>query len=121
MIVVRENLAPGYLASGHEGVEAWRLQGLEATPVKDFWVGLSVYEPGGIAEWGMGDTEKVYVVLDGELLVTDHEGAKHVLRKHDSCFIDAFEYREVSNTSSAPATLLVIGSAFSHRPPNTAK
>lgn len=93
-------------------MEAWRLQGLEATPGKDFWIGLSIYEPGGTAEWGMGDTEKAYVVLEGELQITDEEGVQHVLRKHDSCFIEAFEFREVSNTSNAPATLLVIASTL---------
>jgi quercetin dioxygenase-like cupin family protein len=100
--------APRYDAPGHFGVSACRLQGHEASSSEDFWVGLSVYEPGGTAEWSMGDTEKVYIVLEGELTVTDSEGVKHILRKHDSCLIPPFENREVRNNTEYNATLVVI-------------
>jgi quercetin dioxygenase-like cupin family protein len=112
MKVVRKAQAQSYAAVGHTGVTAYRLQGLETSHAQDFWIGLSIYEPGGVAEWGMSDTEKAYVVLDGELTVTAQDGTSHVLLKHDSCLIEPREHREVVNVSGAPATLLVIASSL---------
>ncbi|MFV3126678.1 cupin domain-containing protein [Niveispirillum sp. KHB5.9] len=115
MKLVRAADAQAYVAAGHAGVSAFRLQGPEASQAGDFWIGLSVYEAGGIAERGMGDTVKAYVVLEGELTVTGGDGMKHILRRHDSCLIEPFEMREVVNASGAPAILLVIASR--HRRP----
>ena len=50
---------------------AMRLQGKEETGIQKFWMGLSYFLPGGGAGWAYEDspTEKVYLVLDGEMTV----------------------------------------------------
>ena len=50
MNVTRVSGAPAYLAPLHHGVSMVRLQGHEAGPSERFWVGLSTYQPGGVAE-----------------------------------------------------------------------
>src|SRR3954471_24940786 len=47
--ITRAETAPPYFPAHHEGVAAYRLQGHESGPTERFWVGLSVYEPGGRA------------------------------------------------------------------------
>ena len=59
MQITRIDEAPAYEAAKHNDVEAVRLQGFEASDAKAFWVGLSNYLPGGSAERGATDTEKV--------------------------------------------------------------
>jgi mannose-6-phosphate isomerase-like protein (cupin superfamily) len=99
--------APGYVAPLHHGVDTVRLQGLEAGPTQRFWVGLSQYRPGGGAELAPAREETVYVVLDGELEV-DAGGTTRTLTRHDSIHLPKGSPRRVGNTSSQPATLLVI-------------
>ena len=48
-----------------------------------FWVGLSRYRPGGVAEKAPAQEETVYVLLDGELVVTAG-GKETVLGRLDS-------------------------------------
>jgi quercetin dioxygenase-like cupin family protein len=95
-----------YVAPLHTGVDTRRLQGLEAGPSQNFWVGLSVYPPGGIAESSPTRAETVYVVLDGELTLTC-EG-QHILRTHDSVHFGPGETRELVNAGDGDATMLVI-------------
>jgi len=100
------NEAPQYVAPLHTGVDTRRLQGLEAGQTEIFWLGLSVYEPDGVAETSATRSETMYVVLDGELTL-EINGETHVLGKHDSVRFAQGEVRQLSNKSSAPATLLV--------------
>ena len=74
MEVTRIASAESYAAAKHLDVKAVRLQGFEASDIEAFWVGLSSYPPGGSAERGARGTEKVYVVLEGELAVITDEG-----------------------------------------------
>jgi len=98
--------APPYSPPLHDGVAAYRLQGHEAGKTDAFWVGLSVYEPGGHASTSPAAQETVYVVLDGELtLVVD--SLVTVLRKYDSVHLAKGTVRSVENRSGEPATLLV--------------
>jgi quercetin dioxygenase-like cupin family protein len=89
-------------------VEALRLQGLGATPSGFCSVGVSYYLSGGRAEMSAGPTEKIYIVIDGELTVELADGERSVLRPLDSCLIAPREAREVRNDTNAPATLLVV-------------
>jgi quercetin dioxygenase-like cupin family protein len=98
--------APRYDPARHEDVTAYRLQGHEAGPTDRFWVGLSVYLPGGRATEAPAGQETVYVVLDGELTVRA-DGADVVLSRHDSVHLTRGTVRSVYNHGSAPATLLV--------------
>jgi len=104
--VTRADTAPGYAAPRHEGVSCYRLQGHEAGPTERFWVGLSVYEPGGRALTSPAGQETVYVVLDGELTL-ESDGGTTVLRRHDSVHLPRGTVRALENRAERPATLLV--------------
>ncbi|HEX3976713.1 MAG TPA: cupin domain-containing protein [Solirubrobacteraceae bacterium] len=107
MEVTRIAAAAGYAAAKHHGVEAFRLQGFDATGSEAFWVGLSHYEAGGRAERDGSPTEKVYVVLDGEITVITDSG-EAVLGALDSCYLAPGEARAVENRSGARASMLVV-------------
>lgn len=84
MKLTRASQAPRYVAPAHHEVSTMRLQGREAGRTERFWVGLSVYRPGGTAEPAPTREETVYVVLDGELVVTV-DGAETVLGGSTEC------------------------------------
>jgi quercetin dioxygenase-like cupin family protein len=104
--ITRLSAAPAYDAPGHVDVDAVRLQGREAGPTDHFWVGLSVYRPGGVAQQSVAREETVYVVLEGEVTVTvdDQETA---LGAGDSVHLPRGTLRAVENRSDQPARLLV--------------
>lgn len=106
MRITRFESAPPYHPPLHRGVECRRLQGHEAGPTECFWVGLSVYEPGGAAEESTAAEETIYTVLDGELTLR-HGGADYVLRRLDSVHLAKGEVRGLFNAGAEPATLLV--------------
>lgn len=104
--ITRAAEAPAYFPPRHERVAATRLQGHEAGATEHFWIGLSVYEPGGRATESAASQETVYVVLDGELTLRA-DAQTTVLRKHDSVHLAKGTVRSVENHSGQPATLLV--------------
>ncbi len=106
MNVTRVSEAPGYTAPMHRDVHTVRLHGHETGPTERFWVGLSSYHPGGAAEMATAREETVYVVLDGELVVTA-EGAETVLSRLDSVHFAKGEMRAIENRSGHEALLLV--------------
>jgi quercetin dioxygenase-like cupin family protein len=108
MRVTRLDQALPYSAPRHSNVASLRLQGLEATPAAFCSVGLSYYLPGGKAEMSAGPQEKIYVMIDGELTVALEDGGSTVLKRLDSCLIEAGEAREVRNETNAVATMLVV-------------
>ena len=107
MHVTRLADARPYEAAKHFGMTGLRLQGHEASPSQNFWVGLSHFLPGGGAEMSASPLERVYVVLSGEVTVTTAEGAT-VLKAHDSCRLGGGETRAILNASNLPASMLVI-------------
>lgn len=106
MKITRFAEAPSYVAALHTDVDTWRLQGLEAGTTDNFWIGLSVYNPGGVAETSPTKSETMYVVLDGELTL-ESGGEVTVLKKHDSVRFAPGEIRQMTNKTDQPATLLV--------------
>jgi len=96
-----------YDAPRHNGCISYRLEGLEASPVKDFWVGISHFLPGGGADRDASLFEKVYVVLSGEVTV-EAGGERVTLKPYDSCVIQTNEERTLVNESHLPATMLVV-------------
>lgn len=106
MNVTRVSEAPMYAAPAHRGVYTARLQGLEAGHTERFWVGVSRYRPGGLAEKAPAREETVYVVLDGELVVTT-DGGETVLGRLDSIHLAKGEVRSIQNQSEREALLLV--------------
>lgn len=105
--IVRAAEAPEYHPPLHTGVNARRLQGLEAGPTERFWVGLSTYPPGSSANTSPTAQETVYLVTEGSLVLTV-EDAEHQLRAGDSVHMPRGTVRSVTNTSGADAQLLVI-------------
>ena len=98
-----------YAAPGHFGMVAMRLSGKEETGAEKFWVGLSHFLPGGGAEYAYEDspTEKLYIVLDGEITVKS-KTEEFQLGPLDAIFIGPNEGREIINETNMPVSMLVI-------------
>ncbi len=99
--------ARAYGAAKHFDMKALRLQGFDASDAKNFWVGLSLFLPGGRAEMDATPLEKVYLVVEGEVTVTTKEGDT-VLRPYDSCYLAPNEARAVENRTNLPASMIVV-------------
>ena len=102
--------AKPYEAPNHRAYCSLRLFGLDAGGPKQFTVGVSHFLPGGGAGPDASPTEKVYVVLSGELTVIAG-GNETVLKANDSCFIAPAETREIINRGNEVVTMLVAMSA----------
>ncbi len=106
MNIVRFDAAPTYHAPGHNRMRMVRLQGRDAGPADNLWLGVSTIEPGGGTTLDASGLEKMYVVLDGEVTISNgHEEA--VLRRWDSCRIAPNEGRALRNNTDQPATILL--------------
>jgi quercetin dioxygenase-like cupin family protein len=106
MNVVRFHAAPEYEAPGHDLMRMVRLQGREAGPSVSLWLGVSTIEPGGGTTLDASGLEKMYVVLDGEVTISNGS-EEAVLRPWDSCRIAPNEARALKNNTSKPATILL--------------
>jgi len=106
MLVRRFNEAKAYEAPNHRNYTSLRLFGADAGGPGGFVVGLSHFLPGGGAGPDASPTEKVYVVLSGELTVIV-AGKETVLKANDSCFIGSNESREIINRGNDVVTMLV--------------
>jgi mannose-6-phosphate isomerase-like protein (cupin superfamily) len=102
--------AKAYEAPNHRNYASLRLFGPGAGGPKQFVVGVSHFLPGGGAGPDASPTEKVYVVLSGELTVIAG-GNETVLKANDSCFIAPAETREIINRGNEVVTILVAMSA----------
>jgi quercetin dioxygenase-like cupin family protein len=98
-----------YAADMHFNMTAMRLQGKEETGIQKFWMGLSYFLPGGGAAWAYEDspTEKVYLVLEGELTVKS-KNEEITLGPLDSIYLAPYEGREIINNTNKPVTMLVV-------------
>ncbi len=106
MHVVRLDAAPPYEAPGHDHMRMLRLQGREAGPADVLWLGLSHILPGGGTTLDASPIEKMYVVLDGEVTISNGS-EEATLRPWDSCRIAPDEPRALSNRTNRPATILL--------------
>jgi quercetin dioxygenase-like cupin family protein len=107
MDVVRFDEAPSYEAPDHAGFSMLRLQGLEASPAVAMWMGLSTIAPGGATTLSASQMEKIYLVIDGE--VTIGNGSEETtLQVLDSCRIAPNENRQVRNSGTRDARLLLV-------------
>jgi mannose-6-phosphate isomerase-like protein (cupin superfamily) len=106
MLVKRFADAKPYEAPNHRNYSSLRLFGADAGGPKQFVVGLSHFLPGGGAGPDASPTEKVYVILSGELTVIV-DGKETVLEPNDSCFIAPNESREIINRGNDVCTIFV--------------
>lgn len=107
MHVTRFADAPSYTAPGHDLMQMVRLQGREAGPSESCWIGVSHLDPTGGTTLDASPYEKLYVVLEGEVTISNgHEEA--VLRMWDSCRIAPNEERQLKNNTGQPATILLV-------------
>ena len=97
-----------YEAPGHFKMVAMRLHGKEETGTENFWVGLSHFLPGGGAEMGSSNTEKVYFVLSGKVTLVTPDKKEMTLEPTDSVYIAPGEERYLINREKVPASMLVI-------------
>lgn len=108
MKINRFNDASPYHPPAHEDVAALRLMGDEVGAGGFATVALSHYLPGGNAEMSAGPTQKIYVIVAGELAIEMADGTRDVLRPLDTCFLDALDRREVRNETNGVTSMLVI-------------
>lgn len=107
MHVVRFGEAPAYDAPGHALMTMVRLQGREAGPTDTAWLGVSTIAPGGGTTLDASGVEKLYVVLDGTVTVSNGQDTIS-LNRWDSCRIAPGEGRQLGNDTDAPATILLV-------------
>ncbi len=111
MNVTRIDAAPPYEAPNHVDMRCLRLQGKEAGPSTQMWMGMSQLLPGGRTGLDDSPLEKLYLVLEGEVEVTsERDGHREVqtLRAWDSCRFAPGEKRQLRNRSNRPAVVVLV-------------
>ncbi len=110
MNVTRLANAPEYVAPNHFDMQCLRLQGREAGPAVQLWMGMSILQPGGHTSLDGSPIEKHYVVLEGELtLVSEIDGVqtREVLKAFDSCRFAPGEKRQIINHTQQLVRILL--------------
>ena len=107
MHVTRIGQAKQYEAKLHHAMAALQLQGGAESETKHFTLGLSHFLPGGGAEHSASATEKIYLVISGEVTIITAEG-ETVLGPLDSCHLAPGEGRSIVNRSNEAATMAVV-------------
>lgn len=116
MHIVRFAAAPAYTAAGHDGMRMARLQGRDAGPTDTVWLGVSTLEAGGGTTLDGSSVEKIYVVLDGEVTVSNGVDQCR-LQKWDSCRFAPDESRKLHNETRQPASILLVMPLGASKPP----
>jgi uncharacterized cupin superfamily protein len=110
MHVTRIADAPVYEAPRHFDMVCRYLQGRDAGPAEQLWLGLSEIAPGGHTGLDASPMEKHYVVLEGELTLIGEQGGQRdeaVLGPLDSCRFAPGEARQLVNRSQHVAKVLL--------------
>jgi mannose-6-phosphate isomerase-like protein (cupin superfamily) len=112
MHITRFSEAKTYQAPNHDDMTCFRLQGKDASPCQQMWMGMSVFEPGGQTGFDGSNVEKIYLVIEGEITVycESTEGVKSeaTLRSNDSCVFLVNEKRQLKNLSNQVAKVVLI-------------
>ena len=111
MHVTRIGEAPEYEAPNHIDMRCLRLQGKEAGPSTQMWMGMSLVEPGGHTGLDGSPMEKLYIVLEGELqLVGEVDGVREerTLGPRDSCRFAPGEKRQLRNATDRTAVVVLV-------------
>lgn len=111
MHVTRFEEAPAYEAPNHFDMRCLRLQGKEAGPSTQMWMGMSRLLPGGHTTLDGSPIEKLYLVLEGRLTVVgefDGQREEHELGPYDSCRFAPGEKRQLVNRTDRPALVALV-------------
>jgi hypothetical protein len=111
MHVTRFNEAPHYEAPNHFDMRCLRLQGKEAGPSTQMWLGMSQILPGGHTSLDGSPIEKLYLVLEGRLSVVselDGRQDEQQLGPWDSCRLAPGEQRQLLNRSNRPVVVALV-------------
>ena len=106
MNLTRIDQAPEYVAPNHDHMQCLRLQGHEAGPAVQLWMGMSQILPGGHITPSASPIEKLYFVVEGELTVETPDGVS-LLQPYDSCRIAPGESRALRNNTNRPIMVLL--------------
>jgi quercetin dioxygenase-like cupin family protein len=107
MQITRYAGAKPYQTTRHYNMVGLQLQGNAASTTEAFTCGLSLFLPGGGAEMSSSAAEKIYVVLEGEIVVRTDEG-EFTLGPLDSCHLAPNETRAIENRTNTVASVLVV-------------
>jgi quercetin dioxygenase-like cupin family protein len=107
MQITRYADAKPYQTNQHYNMVGLQLQGNAASTTEAFTCGLSLFQPGGGAEMSSSLAEKIYVVLEGEIVVCTEAG-EFTLGPLDSCHLAPNEARAIENRNNTVASVLVI-------------
>ncbi|MBX9738644.1 MAG: cupin domain-containing protein [Beijerinckiaceae bacterium] len=116
MHVTRFDAAQPYFPPAHFDMRCLRLQGREAGPSEQLWLGMSQILPGGRTDPDASPIEKIYFVVEGDLTVVTPDG-ETVLKAYDSCRIAPGESRALENKTNKPVMVLL---AMPLEPPKAA-
>ena len=112
MHITRMNQAKTYQAPNHDNMTCLRLQGKEASPCQQMWMGMSIFEPGGQTGLDGSTVEKIYFVVEGEITVLcesiDGQKSEAVLGPQDSCVFLIGEKRQLKNLSNQVAKVVLV-------------
>ena len=111
MHVTRLDQAPAYEAPNHIDMRCLRLQGKEAGPSTQMWMGMSQILPGGRTGLDGSPMEKLYLVLEGRVHVIgelDGQRDEQELGPWDSCRFAPGEKRQLANRSNKPAVIVLV-------------
>ncbi len=98
--------APQYHPPEHFDMRCLRLQGMEAGPSDTLWMGMSEIAPGGHTTLSASPYEKLYLVVEGEVVVSTGD-EEAVLRRLDSCRIAPGEARKLENRGKTTALIVL--------------
>jgi mannose-6-phosphate isomerase-like protein (cupin superfamily) len=112
MHITHFDAAPPYSAPGHFDMYCLRLQGKEAGPSTQMWMGMSQILPGGRTTLEPSPMEKLYFVLEGYVRFTSQLPGQasevQMLGPNDSCRFAPGEARQLENTGQRPAMVLLV-------------
>jgi quercetin dioxygenase-like cupin family protein len=111
MHVTRIDDAKPYEAPNHFDMRCLRLQGKEAGPSTQMWMGMSQILPGGHTGLDSSPMEKLYLVLEGHVHVIgelDDQRDEQTLGPWDSCRFAPGEKRQLVNRSNKPAVIVLV-------------
>ncbi|TFZ04986.1 cupin domain-containing protein [Ramlibacter rhizophilus] len=112
MHLTRFDTAQPYEAPNHFDMHCLRLQGKEAGPSAQMWMGMSQILPGGHTTLDPSPMEKLYFVLEGRVSFTaqmpDEPPQTVELGPYDSCRFAPGEARRLDNPGPRPALVLLV-------------